>query len=99
MSEDPARRLSPPEQRAAAEALRAGLALSGLDVGDLWRASIALDQDAVPPAELHRILQSREDAVRLTAHEHDVLAQALNDHFVERGDGHPVRYSTELRYF
>jgi hypothetical protein len=98
MSEDPGRRLSPLEQRAAAEALRAGLAMSGFDADDLWLAGIALDADTHCPAELERILEGRADAVRLTAHEHDVLAQALNDHFVERGDGHLVRYSADLRH-
>ena len=28
-----------------------------------------------------------------TAHDHDLLAQALNDRFVELGGNHPVPYS------
>lgn len=96
MADDPGRLLSRPEQRNAVEALRAGLALSDFDVTDLSMATVMLDRDTLCPAELARVLQGEAGAARLTAHEHDVLAQALNDHFLDLGAGNPVRYSAEL---
>lgn len=29
------------------------------------------------------------------AHEHTVIAQALNEHFLDRGEDHPVAYTVE----
>jgi hypothetical protein len=44
-------------------------------------------------AELEEALQGRRS---LSDHEHDVVAQALNDHFTSIGQDHPVAYSHEL---
>ncbi len=30
-----------------------------------------------------------------TPHEHTVIAQALNEHFLERGEDHPVAYTAD----
>jgi hypothetical protein len=35
------------------------------------------------------------DLVRPTPHDHDVLAHALNERFVELGGNHPVPYATD----
>lgn len=37
-----------------------------------------------------------EDRQPRTAHEHDVIAQALNDTFLDRHQDHPVRYSAQI---
>ncbi len=29
-------------------------------------------------------------------HQHDLIAQAINEHFLEQGGNHPVAYSTEV---
>lgn len=35
------------------------------------------------------------DALRPSRHEHDVIAQALNERFLELGGNHPVPYSED----
>jgi hypothetical protein len=72
--------------------LRAGLALSGLDVHELWIAYLGLG-GSMTPEELNRALQGDGE---LLDHEHDLIAQALNDHFVASGQNHPVAYANEL---
>lgn len=88
----PGRRLSRAEQRESVQTLRAGMALADMPAEQLWHRAVALD-GALSEADVVAVL----DGLRvLTAHEHDVLAQALNDHFVVDGGNHPVRYSAEL---
>ena len=73
--------------------LRAGLALSGMTYEQLWVSYIGLggtlDRD--------QLQTSLEGKSPLGSYEHDMVAQALNDHFTERGLNHPVAYARELR--
>jgi len=73
--------------------LRAGLALSGLTYEQLWVSYVGLggmrDHD--------QLQASLEGKSPLSSYEHDLVAQALNDHFTERGQNHPVAYAHELR--
>lgn len=72
--------------------LRAGLAMSDLQPDDLWMASIGLG-GTMSAAEVEATLRGAREP---TAYEHDILAQALNDYFTERGQDHPVPYSGDL---
>lgn len=78
--------------RTSGPALRAGLALTDLDLGQLWTAYIGLG-GGLTIEELHDALASRR---RLTGVEHDMVAHALNEHAVVLGHDHPVAYAEEL---
>jgi hypothetical protein len=77
---------------ASAAVLRAGLAMSGLDLQTLWVDYTALG-GTMSPAELTEALRGERT---VSDYEHDVLAQALNDDFTGRGHNHPVPYSEDL---
>ncbi|WP_181783230.1 hypothetical protein [Pseudonocardia pini] len=72
--------------------LRAGFAMSDLDVDGLWIGYAGLG-GGLSAEVLEEILLGRR---RATNHEHDLIAQALNDHFTDRGQDHPVPYSRDL---
>jgi len=76
----------------SAGALRAGLALSGLDVRALWVSYLGLGGTM----SLGEVVDTFRGLREVSAHEHDMLAQALNDHFTAHGHDHPVAYATEL---
>ncbi len=67
-------------------ALQTGLQLSGWTIDELWLAATgiggALDQRDV------RLITGGQRAA--TPAEHDILAAALNDYFVGRGQNHPI---------
>lgn len=73
-------------------ALRAGLALSDLDLTQLWTAYVGLG-GSMTAEQLSEALASRR---ALSGHEHDMVAHALNEHFLARGHDHPVAYAEEL---
>lgn len=81
-------------RRGSEMALRTGVALSTLSLDELWTSYRAAGGN-LTQRELTAALVG---ALRLTPHEHDQVAQALNDHFVEHhpGLGHRVAYSHEL---
>jgi hypothetical protein len=62
--------------------------LAGLDIRELWRRYIAIGGDGTE-AELLRNLRP---GAELDDHEHNVIAQAINESFLDRGDDHPVAY-------
>jgi hypothetical protein len=72
--------------------LRAGLALSDLELSQLWAAYLGIG-GSLTATELTEALYGQR---ALSEHEHDVVAQALNDYFVSRGQDHPVAYSDDL---
>jgi hypothetical protein len=73
-------------QRNVSEETRRDAGLSG---SDLWLRYFGLGgmgtPDEVQSYLLHRVTPS--------AHDHDVLAHALNERFTELGRNHPVRYA------
>ncbi|TCK24627.1 hypothetical protein [Pseudonocardia endophytica] len=89
---DPTRWLTADEQQLSSRALRTGLALSGLDLDALWSRCVALEEFPAMPW-LAAVL---DDSQARTAHQHDVIAQALNDTFLDDGQDHPVRYTAQL---
>jgi hypothetical protein len=69
--------------------LRDGMELSGMSWPELWTRYINLGGSASIA-----VLQGHvADPVGLTGYEHDVIAQAINEHFTERGEDHPVAYT------
>jgi hypothetical protein len=70
--------------------LAEGLALSGLSFNELWLRQVsvggiagALEVEAYVLGVLHA-----------DRHSHDVIAQALNEHFLDVGQGYPINYWT-----
>lgn len=73
-------------------ALASGLGMSDLSARELWLKYLALS-GSHSQQELVAYLNGLTE---WTALEHDVAAQALNEHFTARGMDHPVAYSHEL---
>jgi hypothetical protein len=73
-------------------ALRAGLALSGIGVPRLWTDYCALG-GRLNASEVTAALHGERG---LTPLEHDMLAQVLNEHFLDVGQDHLVPYSEEI---
>lgn len=72
--------------------LRAGLALSGMSYERLWFDYLGLGGTF----GLKGLIAVLEGEREITAHEHNMIAQALNDHFTDHGHNHPVAYAHEL---
>ena len=83
----------PSDTMRSAPVLRAGFALSRMELHELWAAQVALG-GMLTSEELEETLALRREP---TWAEHDVVAAALNDWFTERGQDHPVAYSEDLR--
>ena len=62
--------------------------LVGLSVEQLWYNYIALGGTHSPNA----FKSGLRDATTLSAHEHDVIAHAINERFMDAGGNHPVPY-------
>ncbi len=84
--------LSWQEQQGSGRALRAGLALTGLSLDQLWAGCVALG--AAPDVQELDVMLRGERTV--TVHEHDLVAQALNEHCLGAGYNQPVRYASQL---
>jgi hypothetical protein len=76
----------------SAAAIREGLGLAAWNVTDLWIASVGIG-GGFTRDEITNIADGTTDA---TALEHDILAAALNDHFTDKGQNHPVQYWRDL---
>jgi len=61
----------------------------GLDLADLWLSYFGLG-GAAKPDEVQAYLQG---AITFSTREHDVLAQAINDHSIDLGLNHPAPYA------
>ena len=73
----------------AAADLDRGRREAQLSMDDLWWAYFALGGNATP-TEVRAILTGDSRPGRL---DHDMLAQAINDRFVDMGGDHPVAYA------
>jgi hypothetical protein len=74
-----------------AEVLEMARRQSGLTVTELWFAYIVLGGTGSVLDVGDYLAGSAEPS----AHQYDVLAQALNDEFVHQGGNHPVPYADE----
>lgn len=94
MSTGPGRRYGDTAANLTASALvlRAGLAMSELDLQTMW-VDYAAFGGTMTLVELTQVLRGERV---VTEHEHDLLAQALNDDFTGRGHDHPVSYAEDL---
>jgi hypothetical protein len=75
-----------------AAALEAARDVLGLSLPQLWLEYLGLGGN-LPPAAIGAALQGR---VGLGDHDHDVLVQVLNEHFIDRSLNHPLAYADEL---
>jgi hypothetical protein len=69
--------------------LEGGMEMSGMDYGQLWMRHISVggDLDRLE-VEAYVLGVLQPDAYR-----HNVLAQAINEHFMDQGGDHPVAYN------
>ena len=74
-------------------ALQQGFRLTGWTVGELWLAAAGIG-GALDRRDIEGITSGRRGA---TPVEHDIIAAALNDYFVDHGHNHPVAFWRELR--
>ena len=79
----------PPSSALPLEAARGML---GLSVLQLWVDYVGLG-GSLRPAAVRAALSGR---LPLSDHDHDVLVQALNEIFSDRGENHPLAYADEL---
>jgi hypothetical protein len=77
---------------ASSDALQNGLDRADWRSIDLWQAALGTGGD-FSRHDVEAFLDGNRVA---TGAEHDILAAALNDHFVDRHDDHPVHYWREL---
>jgi hypothetical protein len=73
-------------------ALQRGLVLTGWTVVELWTAAIGIG-GWLSLREVAAITAGDRAATRS---EHDTLAAALNDHFIDQGQNHPVKSWDDL---
>jgi hypothetical protein len=66
-----------------------GLTRSGLTYEELWLAQLGLGGNADSMSIEAYVL----GVLRPDSHQHNLLAQALNEHFLEIGADHPVAYA------
>lgn len=73
--------------------LEGGMDLSGMSYGQLWMRQISVGGDLGQlEVEAYVLGVLRPDSYR-----HNVLAQAINEHFMEQGEDHPVAYDDPAR--
>ena len=68
--------------------LQAGLQLSGMTFPELWLRYIAVS-GTIGELELEAYVLG---LLVLDDYQHNLIAQALNEHFLEQGQDHPVAY-------
>jgi hypothetical protein len=64
----------------------------GLSMSQLWLDYLGLGGN-LPPAAIGAALSGRR---HLGDHDHDILVQALNEHFLDLAQNHPLAYADEL---
>lgn len=65
-----------------------GWDLSGLALSGLWLRYLALGGSESPA----QVAAYAHGLIRPDSYQHNMIAQALNEHFVDRGEDHPVGY-------
>jgi hypothetical protein len=68
--------------------LLGGMLATGMDYHQLWLRYVAVS-GAAGPLELEAYVLG---LLHPDVYEHDVIAQAINEWFVDRGQNHPVEY-------
>lgn len=75
----------------AHEILEAGRVQAGMSFEALWMAYFGLGGGQLPPS-----LRAYLAGLPSGPVEYDVVAHALNEHFVDRGGNHPVPYRSDI---
>jgi hypothetical protein len=65
-----------------------GWDLSGLSLNELWLSYLALGGSASPS----RVAAYARGRLCPDSYQHNMIAQAINEHFTDRGENHPVSY-------
>jgi hypothetical protein len=68
--------------------LHEGMLLSGMTYGELWLRQIAVGGTAAELEVEAYVL----GLLSADSYQHNLIAQALNEHFIELGKNHPVGY-------
>lgn len=68
--------------------LSEGWDLSGLTLTELWLRYLAIGGTASPA----RLAAYAHGLLRPDSYQHNMIAQAINEHFIDRGEDHPVSY-------
>jgi len=71
--------------------LEAARVQAGMSFSELWVAYFALGGVSPP-----QVVRSYLDGVGTPLADYDVLAQAINERYVDRGGNHPVPYREDL---
>lgn len=74
------------------DALRLGFDFSGMSPSELWASYFSMGGNLTQDEVLAAIYEGST----LTANDHNMLAQALNEHFIDVGLDHLVPYHDEL---
>jgi hypothetical protein len=65
-----------------------GWDLSGLTLTELWLRYLAVGGTASPA----RVSAYARGLLRPDSHQHNMIAQAINEHLTDQGEDHPVSY-------
>jgi hypothetical protein len=65
-----------------------GWDLSGLTLSQLWIGYLAVGGTA-SPAQVRAYARGQ---IRPDSYQHNMIAQAINEHFTDQGEDHPVSY-------
>jgi hypothetical protein len=65
-----------------------GWDLSGLTLGELWLRYLSVGGTASPA----RVAAYARGQLRPDSYQHNMIAQAINEHFTDLGEDHPVSY-------
>jgi hypothetical protein len=65
-----------------------GWDLSGLTLAQLWLRYLALGGSASPA----QVAAYARGQLRPDRYQHNMIAHAINEHFTDRGEDHPVSY-------
>lgn len=72
--------------------LQEGMSRSGMSFTELWLRQLGIGGEAGRLEVEAYVL----GLLVVDPHQHDVLAQALNEHFIEQDRDHPVGYWSEI---
>jgi hypothetical protein len=75
-----------------AVAVEAARKMLNMPLAQLWIEYVGLGGTLLP-VEVQFFLTGGR---RIGDHDHDMLVQALNEHFLEQGENHPLAYADEL---
>jgi hypothetical protein len=76
----------------SATIMQDALRMAHWSVTDLWVAAVGIGGD-FQHRDIEQIIAGTHS---LSGKEHDILASAFNDHFVERNTDHPIQYWQDL---